>query len=65
MDQKRGWVYLKEFGNSSLDFTMYTWIRSMNDKFEAHHWNNLEIWRKFRENGIEIPFPQLDLHQKS
>lgn len=65
MEQKRCWVYLKEFGNSSLDFTMYTWIRSMNDKFEAHHWNNLEIWRKFRENGIEIPFPQLDLHQKS
>ena len=65
MDQKKCWVYLKEFGNSSIDFTIYTWIRSMNDKFEAHHWNNLEIWRKFKENGIEIPFPQLDLHQKS
>ncbi len=59
------WVYLKEFGNSSIDFTVYTWISSANDKFIAHHWNNLEIWRSFKENGIEIPFPQLDIHDRS
>jgi len=64
MDKNRCWVYLKEFGNSSINFTMYTWIRSTNDKFEAHHWNNMEVWRQFKLNGIEIPFPQLDLHQR-
>lgn len=63
-DNKRCWVYLKEFGDSSVNFTVYTWIISTNNKFEAHHWNNLEIWKQFKEHGIEIPFPQVDLHQK-
>lgn len=63
--QKKCWVFLKEFGNSSINFTVYTWISSANDKFEAHHWNNVEIWRMFKKYGIQIPFPQLDLHYKS
>ena len=25
----------------------------------------LEIWDRFHDNGIEIPFPQRDLHLKS
>jgi small-conductance mechanosensitive channel len=32
---------------------------------EAYSWTNLEIWRAFRDNGIEIPFPQVDLHVRS
>lgn len=63
-DKKKCWVFLKEFGDSSINFTVYTWIKSANDKFEAHHWNNVEIWRKFKEHGIQIPFPQLDLHYR-
>jgi len=64
MDKNKCWVYLKQFGDFSINFTVYTWIKSTNDKFEAHHWNNIEIWRQFKQNGIEIPFPQLDLHQR-
>ncbi len=64
-DKKKCWVFLKEFGDSSINFTVYTWIRSANDKFEAHHWNNVEIWRMFKKYGIQIPFPQLDLHYRS
>jgi len=65
MNENKCWVYLKEFGDFSINFTVYTWIKSTNDKFAAHHWNNLEIWRQFKQQGIEIPFPQLDLHQRS
>jgi small-conductance mechanosensitive channel len=64
-DRAACWVFLKEFGSSSINFTVYTWISSGNDKFQAHHWNNLEIWRSFRANGIEIPFPQIDVHNRS
>ncbi len=64
-DQKKCWVFLKEFGDSSINLTVYTWITSANDKFLAHHWNNVEIWRKFKKHNIQIPFPQLDLHYKS
>jgi len=64
-EKKQCWVFLKEFGDSSINFTVYTWIDSANDKFQAHHWNNVEIWRKFKEQGIQIPFPQLDLHYRS
>ncbi len=55
---------LKEFGNSSVDFALFTWIRDVHDKFAAHHWINMEIWKAFKREGVEIPFPQLDLHLK-
>ena len=64
-DHKKCWVYLNEFGDSSINLTVYTWIQSANEKFAAHHWNNLEIWRMFKEHDIQIPFPQLDLHYRS
>lgn len=55
---------LKEFGSSSVNFALFTWINDVHDKFAAHHWINMEIWKAFRREGIEIPFPQLDLHLK-
>jgi potassium-dependent mechanosensitive channel len=57
-------VRLKEFGNSSINFALFTWIVDVRDKFAAHHWINVELWRAFHRKGVEIPFPQLDLHIK-
>ena len=55
-------VYLKSFGDNGIDLELSIWI---NDP-EQGQLNlcsdiNLEIWRKFQEAGIEIPYPQRDL----
>jgi len=58
-------VLLREFGESSWNMRLRLWI----DNPEGHHQTrsdiNCAIVRKFRENGIEIPFPQRDLHVRS
>jgi potassium-dependent mechanosensitive channel len=61
---KQNNVRVKEFGASSIDIAVFTWIKDVSDKYDAHHWMNMEIWRSFREKGIEIPFSQLDLYIK-
>lgn len=55
-------VRVSAFGDSGINFTVLTWIRDAGDKFRAHSWINLEIWRRFKREGIVIPFPQVDLH---
>ncbi len=57
---------LKGFGDSSVDLEARIWINDprngvSNVKSEVL----LKVWDKFHENGIEIPFPQRDLHVKS
>ncbi len=59
-------VWFDEFGDSSLNFKLMVWTstyiqRPNNLKSQL----NYEIFRKFREHNIEIPFPQRDLHIKS
>ncbi len=58
-------VLLKGFGDSSWNMVLRCWI----DKPHNHHFIrseiNQKIVRKFREMGVEIPFPQRDLHLRS
>jgi potassium-dependent mechanosensitive channel len=58
-------VRVSSFESSGILLKLFAWLHNVNDKYEAHSWTNLEIWRAFKENGIEIPFPQLDLHFKN
>ena len=57
---------LMSFGDSSINLEIRLWI---NDPSEGR--SNiiseilLRVWDLFHENGIEIPFPQRDLHLKS
>lgn len=52
------------FDDSGITVKLCTWIRDAHERVPALSWTNLEIWRAFREHGIEIPFPQVDLHVK-
>jgi len=58
-------ILLTSFGDSALNMRLRVWI----DDPKMHH-NirsdlNCAIVRKFREVGIEIPFPQRELHVRS
>jgi small-conductance mechanosensitive channel len=54
---------LKGFGDSSVDIEMRVWIRDpRNGVSNIKSALLLRVWDKFHENGIEIPFPQRDLH---
>jgi small-conductance mechanosensitive channel len=57
-------VKFEDFGESSLDFELYFWT-SNNFGVEIIKSDlRFMIDKKFRENGIRIPFPQRDLHMK-
>ncbi|MBT3273316.1 MAG: mechanosensitive ion channel [Spirochaetales bacterium] len=57
-------VRVVSFDDSGIAMNLLTLIRDVSDKFKAHSWANLEIWRRFKAEGISIPFPQVDLHVK-
>jgi potassium-dependent mechanosensitive channel len=57
-------VYFTVYGDSSLDFTIMVHVRIPSDRMPATHELNSAIFEAFNERGIEIPFPQRDLHIK-
>lgn len=57
-------VYFKEFGESSLDIELRFFIRNIPDTPTIRNDVRFAILDAFRENDIEIPFPQRDLHVK-
>jgi len=52
------------FGDSSLDFELRVRILRIPKRFDVTSELNFAIDRRFREAGIQIPFPQRDLHVK-
>jgi potassium-dependent mechanosensitive channel len=53
------------FGDSSLDFELRIWIREIRLRLEVRSVVLTEVERLLTEHGIEIPFPQRDLHIRS
>jgi small-conductance mechanosensitive channel len=58
-------VRMRAFGNSSLDFDLLGWIATPEQRGLVIHELLMEIDRRFRLEGVEIPFPQSDLHIRS
>ncbi|MFC4347546.1 mechanosensitive ion channel family protein [Kordiimonas lipolytica] len=58
--------FLDEFGDSSINFSLYFWVDDVTEgRREPKSDVQFAIWRKFQAAGVEIPFPQRDLHIKS
>ncbi|MDU8887163.1 mechanosensitive ion channel [Yeosuana sp. MJ-SS3] len=55
---------LLNFGNSSLDFQLYFFSKNIFRIDKAKSDIRRTINKKFKENNITIPFPQVDVHMK-
>jgi small-conductance mechanosensitive channel len=58
-------TWFREFGDSSLNFILLCWVPGAAIKFDVISELNHAIDNGFRANGIEIPFPQRDLHLRT
>jgi small-conductance mechanosensitive channel len=59
-------IFLEKFGDNSIDFELVVWSSEMSARPSRYRSDlNFAIERKFRESGIEIAFPQRDLHIRS
>ena len=57
---------LMEFGDSSINFDLRFWINDpSNGASNVRSDVMMALWEKLHEHGIEIPFPQRDIHIKS
>jgi potassium-dependent mechanosensitive channel len=63
--RKEAKVRIEEFGSSGIRCVLLTWLKDLKNKYDARTWTNMEIWREFRKNKIEIPFTQIDLQLKN
>jgi potassium-dependent mechanosensitive channel len=58
-------VYFSAYGDSSLDFTIWVFVRTPADRNPAMHELNGAIFDAFNQRGIEFPYPQMDLHLRT
>jgi small-conductance mechanosensitive channel len=58
------WVIFNDFGASSLDFILRFWVRHVDLSISSCSDIREVIEAKFREHGVEIPFPQMDVHMR-
>jgi len=57
-------VRFLEMGDSSLKFKVYFHIESFQNRMGAVDAANTRIYNALNKAGIEIPFPQMDVHMK-
>ncbi|MEB3355273.1 MAG: mechanosensitive ion channel domain-containing protein [Synechococcales bacterium] len=58
-------VFFKGFGDSSIDFELLVWIMEPNRQPMIKSELYFAIFDLFHQHGIEIPFPQRDLHLRT
>jgi small-conductance mechanosensitive channel len=66
LDTPEPYILFEGFGDSSLNFEVLVWTSEYTDRpkilrSELYY----EIFKKFKEHDVEIPFPQRDIHLKT
>ena len=54
-------VEVGALADSSVNFTVRAWVESA-DYWAVHFYMNETVYKKFAEVGLNIPFPQMDVH---
>lgn len=55
--------FLDKFGDSAINFTIYFYVSNVEEgRLEPRSDVMLAIWRRFKQEGVEIPFPQRVIH---
>ncbi|MFM2578131.1 mechanosensitive ion channel domain-containing protein [Vibrio fortis] len=62
LEEPSPYVVFLAFGASSLDFELRVHITAIEHRLSTIHLINKNIDKLFRENNIEIAFPQMDIH---
>lgn len=64
LDDPAPFVRFTAFGESSLDFRLFAYTAMLGDRWLIGHEMRIEVFKALQRAGIEIPFPQRDLHIK-
>jgi small-conductance mechanosensitive channel len=66
LSEPRSDVIFTDYGDNSLNFSLRVWTSSRaHTPFVLKSDLYFALFKLFRENGIELPFPQRDLHIRS
>ena len=62
-EEKPPEVILDAFGDNALQFRIYVWLESCRGRRHIRDAVNRRVLERFRQEGIEIPFPQRVIHR--
>lgn len=65
LDNPKPWAIFLGFGESSLDFRIVFWIANADTRLSIQSEVSVKLNQLIKDAGIEIPFPQRDLHLRS
>lgn len=65
VDEPASRVRIRGFGDNSINLELLCWIKRPAERGIVIHKLNHRLIKRFREENIEIPFPQRDLHVRN
>ena len=64
MDEEDNFIGLGELADSSVNLTLRVWCKT-EDYWGVFFTMNERIYKEFGDRGLNIPFPQMDVHVKN
>lgn len=64
LEQPKPNISFEDFGSSSLDFKVRAYIDDVNNRLSVATDLRMRIFKALNEAGVEIPFPQQDVHMR-